>query len=239
MPASVVQTFRGFAYNNAWAEPSPASACANLSQEEFEARRTGFFPSLQRTLNHIYVIDLFYIDALKGGRLGPKAWENTVPYQSPTELALAQASMDKRLIVVCDALMPDQLSRSCRSIAPRACRPNGETGCSCIFSSTKSTTAAPYGAALLLAVVIGAFATSGITFIKMIGVGMLVAILLDATVVRTLLVPAAMRLMGRANWWAPGAAGPVVGAARVPRGAGADRETIRQTVSQTGRILTR
>jgi len=58
-------------------------------------------------------------------------------------------------------------------------------------------------AALLLAVVIGAFATSGITFIKMIGVGMLVAIIVDATVVRTLLVPAAMRLMGRANWWAP------------------------------------
>ncbi len=59
-------------------------------------------------------------------------------------------------------------------------------------------------AALLLAVVIGAFSTSGITFIKMIGVGMLVAILVDATVVRTLLVPAAMRLMGGANWWAPG-----------------------------------
>jgi len=58
-------------------------------------------------------------------------------------------------------------------------------------------------AALLLAVVIGAFSTSGITFIKMIGVGMLVAILVDATVVRALLVPAAMRLMGDANWWAP------------------------------------
>jgi RND superfamily putative drug exporter len=58
-------------------------------------------------------------------------------------------------------------------------------------------------AALLLAIVIGAFATSGITFIKMIGVGMLVAIVVDATVVRTLLVPAAMRLMGTANWWAP------------------------------------
>ena len=58
-------------------------------------------------------------------------------------------------------------------------------------------------AALLLAIVIGAFATSGITFIKMIGVGMLVAIVVDATVVRMLLVPAAMRLMGNANWWAP------------------------------------
>jgi RND superfamily putative drug exporter len=59
-------------------------------------------------------------------------------------------------------------------------------------------------AALLLAVVIGGFATSGIVFLKMIGVGMLVAVLLDATVVRALLVPATMRLLGRANWWAPG-----------------------------------
>ena len=59
-------------------------------------------------------------------------------------------------------------------------------------------------AALLLAVVIGAFATSGILLMKMIGIGMLVAVLLDATVVRALLVPATMRLLGTANWWAPG-----------------------------------
>lgn len=59
-------------------------------------------------------------------------------------------------------------------------------------------------AALLLAVVIGAFATSGLVFMKLIGVGMLVALLIDATVVRALLVPATMTLLGRANWWAPG-----------------------------------
>jgi len=58
-------------------------------------------------------------------------------------------------------------------------------------------------AALLLVIVIGAFSTSGITFIKLIGVGMIVAIIVDATVVRALLVPATMRLMGKANWWAP------------------------------------
>ncbi|HET9901024.1 MAG TPA: MMPL family transporter, partial [Actinomycetes bacterium] len=58
-------------------------------------------------------------------------------------------------------------------------------------------------AALLLVVVIGAFATSGISFITMIGVGLAFAILLDATVIRGLLVPATMRLLGRANWWAP------------------------------------
>ena len=59
-------------------------------------------------------------------------------------------------------------------------------------------------AALLLAVVTGAFATSGIVFIKMIGVGMLVALLVDATLVRLVMVPATMKLLGRANWWAPG-----------------------------------
>jgi trehalose monomycolate/heme transporter len=59
-------------------------------------------------------------------------------------------------------------------------------------------------AALLLVIVIGSFATSGITFIAMIGVGMAIAIIVDATIVRVLLVPATMRLLGDWNWWAPG-----------------------------------
>ena len=57
--------------------------------------------------------------------------------------------------------------------------------------------------ALLLVVVVGAFSASGITFIKLMGVGMIVALVIDATVVRVLLVPATMRLLGRANWWLP------------------------------------
>jgi len=59
-------------------------------------------------------------------------------------------------------------------------------------------------AALLLAVVIGAFGLSGIVFMKMIGIGMLVALIIDATVVRAVLVPATMKLLGSWNWWAPG-----------------------------------
>jgi RND superfamily putative drug exporter len=59
-------------------------------------------------------------------------------------------------------------------------------------------------AALLLAVVLGAFATSSIVFIKMIGIGLAIAVIMDATLVRALLVPATMRLLGRWNWWAPG-----------------------------------
>jgi RND superfamily putative drug exporter len=57
--------------------------------------------------------------------------------------------------------------------------------------------------ALLLIIVIGAFSASGITFIKLLGVGMIVALILDASIVRVLLVPAVMRLLGPANWWAP------------------------------------
>jgi RND superfamily putative drug exporter len=57
--------------------------------------------------------------------------------------------------------------------------------------------------ALMLVIVVGAFSASGITFIKLMGVGMIVALVIDATVVRVLLVPATMRLLGRANWWLP------------------------------------
>ncbi|MEV8638528.1 MMPL family transporter [Streptosporangium sp. NPDC051023] len=58
-------------------------------------------------------------------------------------------------------------------------------------------------AALLLAVVVGGFVISGITFMKMAGVGLLIAVVVDVTIVRGLLVPATMRLLGSAAWWAP------------------------------------
>ncbi len=58
-------------------------------------------------------------------------------------------------------------------------------------------------AALVLAFSFFAFTTSGVSIMKMLGLGIAFAILLDATVVRALLVPALMRLFGEANWWAP------------------------------------
>jgi len=58
-------------------------------------------------------------------------------------------------------------------------------------------------AAALLAVVFAAFITSGVTSIKSMGFGVALAVLLDATIVRALLVPALMRLFGERNWWAP------------------------------------
>ena len=58
-------------------------------------------------------------------------------------------------------------------------------------------------AALLFCVAIGTFATSGISFIQELGVGTAVAVALDATIVRALLVPSLMALLGEWNWWAP------------------------------------
>ncbi len=58
-------------------------------------------------------------------------------------------------------------------------------------------------AAALIAIVFLSFASSGISFIKLLGVGLALAVVMDATLVRGLLVPAFMRLAGRANWWAP------------------------------------
>jgi RND superfamily putative drug exporter len=58
-------------------------------------------------------------------------------------------------------------------------------------------------AAVLLAVVFAAFISSGVTSIKSMGFGVALAVILDATIVRALLVPALMRLFGERNWWAP------------------------------------
>ena len=66
-------------------------------------------------------------------------------------------------------------------------------------------------------VVVGAFATSRIIFVQLIGVGLAVAFAIDATVVRALLVPATMQLLGRLELVGAGPARPVLGAVRRPR----------------------
>ncbi|MBK6744053.1 MAG: MMPL family transporter [Hydrogenophilales bacterium] len=58
-------------------------------------------------------------------------------------------------------------------------------------------------AALLIGIVLSAFAMGEVVFMKQIGLGLLMAVVVDATIVRMLLVPSTMRLLGRLNWWAP------------------------------------
>jgi uncharacterized membrane protein YdfJ with MMPL/SSD domain len=77
--------------------------------------------------------------------------------------------------------------------------PNSEAVAAGIQRTGRIITAA----ALLFCVAIGAFATSQIVFIKELGIGIAAGVLIDATVVRALLVPSLMALLGRWNWWAP------------------------------------
>jgi uncharacterized membrane protein YdfJ with MMPL/SSD domain len=72
-----------------------------------------------------------------------------------------------------------------------------------VGSGLRSTARLITGAALIMVAVFAAFALSSITFIKALGFSMALAVLIDATVVRGILVPAFMRVMGWINWWAP------------------------------------
>jgi uncharacterized damage-inducible protein DinB len=99
------------AYNNGWANHRLLAACAGLSQAEFVAPRTGFFPSLRATLNHILIIDRFYIDAMEGGTLGPAAWADREPCATAIVLRNAQSEVDRRLIAIVEQLDNKDLNR--------------------------------------------------------------------------------------------------------------------------------
>jgi len=77
--------------------------------------------------------------------------------------------------------------------------PNDEAVASGLERTGRIVTAA----ALLFSVAIGAFATSKIVFVKEVGLGTALAVLIDASIIRALLVPSLMELLGAANWWAP------------------------------------
>lgn len=101
--------FQAMARNNAWSNHRVLAACAHLSREEFEATRVSFFPSLQLTLNHILLVDCYYLDGLEQGGRGLTMFENEVPFPKLAELAAAQAATDARLVRYCDGLSEETL----------------------------------------------------------------------------------------------------------------------------------
>ena len=107
----VLLPYRAMAYNNGWANHRLLSAVARLSEADFAAPRVGFFPSLRATLNHILIVDRFYVDAMEGGRLRLKVFDDEEPCQTIGALREAQAAVDRRLIAVTEALSPADLTR--------------------------------------------------------------------------------------------------------------------------------
>lgn len=100
---------QAMARNNAWSNHRLLRACGGLSQAEFEAKRTSFFPSIQLTLNHILIVDWYYLDALEGGGRGMSLVENEVPCPRFADLDAAQRGSDRRLVRYCDGLGEEAL----------------------------------------------------------------------------------------------------------------------------------
>jgi uncharacterized damage-inducible protein DinB len=108
----LVDHFRAMARNNAWSNHRLHQACGRLAPEDFAAARTGFFPSLPATLNHILIVDWYYLDALEGGGKGRGVLDPEIPCPEMASLAPAQAATDRRLIAFCDALSEPGLARA-------------------------------------------------------------------------------------------------------------------------------
>lgn len=109
-PPTLAGTFRAMARNNAWSNHRLLAAVAQLDQAAFEAPRVGFFPSLRATLNHLLLVDHFYVDALEGGTLGPAAWADEQPCVTIAVFQAAQAAVDHRLVAHCDVLSDADLA---------------------------------------------------------------------------------------------------------------------------------
>lgn len=111
---TVAAAWQQMARANAWANHRLLAACAKLPPADLTATRTSFFPSLIATLNHILIIDRFYVDALEGGTLGPAAWANRIPHPDFGDLDREQRAMDRRLIAFCDGLADADMPRIVR-----------------------------------------------------------------------------------------------------------------------------
>jgi uncharacterized damage-inducible protein DinB len=103
--------FHAQACNNAWSNLRLLRACAALDDAQFAAPRTGFFPSLKETLNHIVTVDWLYVDALERALAGrpvnadaARFFEPPAPFASCAALAPAQHAVDRRLIALCAGL---------------------------------------------------------------------------------------------------------------------------------------
>jgi uncharacterized damage-inducible protein DinB len=100
----LLQHLRAQARANRLANHRLHAAMQPLGEAEFTAPRTGFFPSLAKTLNHILGVDIYYLAALHGEADMEAQWQRFVPAATLHELARRQVTSDERLIGYCDAL---------------------------------------------------------------------------------------------------------------------------------------
>lgn len=103
------QHLRQMARNNAWANETLFGAVCALPDTALRTQRPSFFGTLPRLLNHIYEIDLYYLDAAQQGGRGRSVFERT-DVADMVELAGLQAVQDRALIDFCDGLTAQMLA---------------------------------------------------------------------------------------------------------------------------------
>ena len=109
---SVVEHHCAMAKYNAFANARLHEACRRLSDSEFALPRTNFFPSLQLTLNHILLVDRFYLMGLQGGVPDYAIFADRLPFPTMAELGPAQRDLDLGLVAFCSALDVRELQRA-------------------------------------------------------------------------------------------------------------------------------
>ncbi|MEX0310568.1 MAG: DinB family protein [Tateyamaria sp.] len=96
------------AYNNAWSNHRLLRSCAALTSDELSQSRPSFFGSILACLNHILIVDWYYVSALEGACIGSAAFADEMPYHDIAALRAAQRDADLRLIAVTeDATLSD------------------------------------------------------------------------------------------------------------------------------------
>ena len=104
-----IEHFRLMALNNAWANATFYNALRDLPDGGLSAEAPGFFGSLKATLNHIWMVDLYYVDALENGGRGRSVYEQA-ELGTALDLAAAQADVDMRFARFCSDLTEEDLA---------------------------------------------------------------------------------------------------------------------------------
>lgn len=95
------------ARNNAWSNLRLYGACRRLDQAALTATRTSFFPTILSTLQHIWIVDEFYVDGLEGAGRGAAVWADEQRHVEIESLWRAQRAVDRRLLGYCERQRSD------------------------------------------------------------------------------------------------------------------------------------
>jgi uncharacterized damage-inducible protein DinB len=106
---NALSILRASARNNAWSNHRLYAACETLSHEELHAKRTSFFPTIMVTLNHILIVDWYYLDALCREGRGLRVFDRgDEPFADFAPLRVAQRASDRKLIDFVEGLRDER-----------------------------------------------------------------------------------------------------------------------------------